>query len=226
MSRWGVASGGCKPEGAPRSAPMQCVENSIARARRAMSRWVVAPIRCTVGVKELTLKASGEARGKPPRGRGWLRSHTASPYEAGFDLREIAPLSRHNLPPPGVAPKECTGQRAGCRQGATATGDTSVPGPTDEASNLDIPGLRSGFRHERRGSLGNRCLRYFAECIGVNVGGSHMERSSPSMKSASVGGVIVLGRRESRLHGEGRQGLDASRVAMSGHMPVKSGATR
>jgi hypothetical protein len=53
-----------------------------------------------------------------------------------------------------------------------------------------------------------------------------MEMSSPSMKYASVGGVIVLGRRESRLHGEGRQGIDASRVDISGHMPVKSGATR
>jgi hypothetical protein len=32
-----------------------------------------------------------------------------------------------------------------------------------------------------------------------------MEMSSPSMKYASVGGVIVLRGRESRLHGEGRQ---------------------
>jgi hypothetical protein len=150
----------------------------------------------------------------------------ASPYEAGFDLREIAPLSRNNLPTPGVAPKECTGQRAGCLQGATETGYTSVPCPKDEASNLDIPCLRSGFRNERLGSFGNRCLRYFAECIGVNVGGSHMEMSNPSMKYASVGGVIVLGRRESRLHGEGRQGIDTLRVEISGHMPVKSGTTR
>jgi hypothetical protein len=42
----------------------------------------------------------------------------------------------------------------------------------------------------------------------MNVGGLHMEMSSPSMKYASVGGVIVLGGRESRLHGEGRQGID------------------
>jgi hypothetical protein len=48
-------------------------------------------------------------------------------------------------------------------------------------------------------------LNTSVEYIIVNVGGSHMEMSSPSMKYASVGGVIVLGRRESRLHGEGRQ---------------------
>jgi hypothetical protein len=53
-----------------------------------------------------------------------------------------------------------------------------------------------------------------------------MEMSSPSMKYASVGGVIVLGGRKSRLQGEGRQGIDISRVDISGHMPVKSGATR
>jgi hypothetical protein len=35
-----------------------------------------------------------------------------------------------------------------------------------------------------------------------------MEMSSPSMKYASVGGVIVLRGRESRLQGEGRQGMD------------------
>jgi hypothetical protein len=35
-----------------------------------------------------------------------------------------------------------------------------------------------------------------------------MEMSSPSMKYASVGGVIVLGARESRVQGEGRQGID------------------
>jgi hypothetical protein len=46
------------------------------------------------------------------------------------------------------------------------------------------------------------------------------------MKRVSVGGVIVLGARESRVHGEGRQGIDVPRVDISGHMPVKSGATR
>jgi hypothetical protein len=39
----------------------------------------------------------------------------------------------------------------------------------------------------------------------MNVGGWHVEMSSPSMKRVSVGGVIVLGGRESRPHGEGRQ---------------------
>jgi hypothetical protein len=50
-------------------------------------------------------------------------------------------------------------------------------------------------------------LRASAEYIMVNVGGSGMNAkvSSPPMTYQSVGGVIVLGGRESRLHGEGRQ---------------------
>jgi hypothetical protein len=44
----------------------------------------------------------------------------------------------------------------------------------------------------------------------VNVGGSRRDAkvSSPPMPAVSVGGVIVLGGRESRLQGEGRQEID------------------
>jgi hypothetical protein len=69
----------------------------------------------------------------------------------------------------------------------------------------EIPPDRPGFREERIGSEMSHHLNTSAEYIVVNVGGSHMEMSSPSMKYASVGGVIVLGARESRVHGEGRQ---------------------
>jgi hypothetical protein len=55
----------------------------------------------------------------------------------------------------------------------------------------------------------NRCLHHLVERISRNVGGSHMEMSSPSVKYASVGGAIVLSARESRARGEGRQGIDA-----------------
>jgi hypothetical protein len=73
----------------------------------------------------------------------------------------------------------------------------------------EIPPDRPGFREERIGSEMSHHLNTSAEYIVVNVGGSHMEMSSPSMKYASVGGVIVLGARESRVQGEGRQGIDA-----------------
>jgi hypothetical protein len=50
--------------------------------------------------------------------------------------------------------------------------------------------------------------------------------SSPPMPYQSVGGSIVVGARENRVHGEGGQGMNISRVEISDQMPVKSGATR
>jgi hypothetical protein len=180
---------------------------SMARIRRAMSLWVVAPTGCKGGVKKLTLKAIGEARGKLPRGRGWLRSNMASPYEACFDLREIAPLSRNNLPTHGVAPNGFTGQRAGCLLRSHRDWLHLCTSPKDEASNLNLPCLRSGFRKERLGSVGKRCLRYFVESLCVNVGGFYQDvkMSSPPMTDRSVGAVIVVGGWESQPQGEGRQ---------------------
>jgi hypothetical protein len=62
----------------------------------------------------------------------------------------------------------------------------------------------------RRGGLVYQCccLSCPVESISVNAGGSHMEGSSPPMKYASVGAAIVVRARESRVQGEGRQGID------------------
>jgi hypothetical protein len=75
------------------------------------------------------------------------------------------------------------------------------------------------------GCRGNRCLHHLVERIGVNVGGPCGEGSSPPVKRMSVGGVIVLGGRESRLQGEGRQGIDTPKVEINRHMLVNSGRT-
>jgi hypothetical protein len=69
----------------------------------------------------------------------------------------------------------------------------------------EVPSDRSGFRKERIGSLISHHLHASVEYIIVNVGGPCGEGSRPPMKRMGVGGAIVLGRRESRLHGEGRQ---------------------
>jgi hypothetical protein len=62
------------------------------------------------------------------------------------------------------------------------------------------------------GCSGNRHLNYLVEFIFVNVGGSYRDAKASSlpMSDVSVGGVIVLGTRESRVHGEGRQGINVS----------------
>jgi hypothetical protein len=86
--------------------------------------------------------------------------------------------------------------------------DTS---PTRAKGQPDLPSHRSGYRDERDGSLISDHLQAFAEYIMVNVGGPCGEGCRPPMKRMGVGGAIVLGGRESRPRGEGRQGIDALR---------------
>jgi hypothetical protein len=50
---------------------------------------------CSVPVSSMPLKGSGEARGKPPVCRAWLRDRMVSSNEAGLDLRGMPPLSQH-----------------------------------------------------------------------------------------------------------------------------------
>ena len=76
----------------------------------------------------------------------------------------------------------------------------------------DLPHVRSGFRKERIGLIISPRLRVSAEYIVVNVGGPYVEGSSPPMKHVGVGGPIVVGGRESRLHGEGGQGINVRRT--------------
>jgi hypothetical protein len=56
------------------------------------------------------------------------------------------------------------------------------------------------------GLIDNRHLNNLAKSISVNVGGFYQDDkvSSPPMTDRSVGGVIVVGVRESRIQGEGR----------------------
>jgi hypothetical protein len=69
-----------------------------------------------------------------------------------------------------------------------------------------------GWDSAERGWGQSHRLHGSVEFIDGNVGGSRGERCCPSMKLVSVGGVIVLGARESRVQGEGRQGIDVLKV--------------
>jgi hypothetical protein len=80
-----------------------------------------------------------------------------------------------------------------------------LPAKKDVRGEPVLPSDRSGFRDERHGSGISHHLNTSVECIMVNVGGSCGEGCSPPVKRMGVGGVIVLGGRESRPHGEGRQ---------------------
>jgi hypothetical protein len=127
-------------------------------------------------------------RGKLPRGRAWLRDGMATEKEAGFNLRENSPLARNILPHPEMS----TGVYGPANEPQGYRGWLHfVTSPKDDMGYLRLPHIRSGYREEREW-LRNRCLHHLVERISVNVGGSHMEMSSPSMKYASVGGSIVV----------------------------------
>jgi hypothetical protein len=48
----------------------------------------------SVLVSSMPLKGIGEARGKPPRRRAWLRDHMVSSHEVDFNLRGTSPLAQ------------------------------------------------------------------------------------------------------------------------------------
>ena len=85
------------------------------------------------------------------------------------------------------------------------------PSPKDVRDKLVIPPDWLGYRKERDWLGENRHLNDLVESTAMNVGGFGMDVkvSSPPMTSQSVGGVIVVGVRESRAQGEGGQGIDA-----------------
>jgi hypothetical protein len=176
--------------------------------RQAMSRWAVAPGGCKPGVKELALKGTREARCKPPRCGAWLRKHMVSKRRnerpTGKGTPASIPCTMGRRPHPMVLelPKD------------DRSWSLTITSTKDISGKPELPADRSGFRDERLGTDISSHLTASVEYIVVNVGGLGMDAkvSSPPMTYQSVGGVIVLGGRESRLHGEGRQGIDIRRT--------------
>ena len=134
-----------------------------------------------------------------------------SSNKAGFDLRENSPLSRNILHSCGMKDHGNTGQRTSRKVFMIPTDYrgwlficTSPKVSTDNLIySVDVrDSAKSGLGH-----CDNRHLNDLAESISMNVGGSqqNVKASSPPMLAGSVGGVIVLGARESRVQGEGGQ---------------------
>jgi len=152
-----------------------------------------------------------------------------SPTEASFDLRERYPLSRNILHSWELIAPTTTGQRTNQRLEPFAEGyrEWCVTSLQVSGGYLTyLPDVRDTAK-SGMGRAGNRRLHYLAESICVNVGGlrRNAKTSSPSISSVSVGGSIVLGARESRVQGEGSQGVNASRVE-SKHEPEESRTRR
>ena len=83
-----------------------------------------------------------------------------------------------------------------------------VPAQRMSGVNWVLPPDRSGYREERDGSGISHHLNTFAESIIMNVGGPSVEECGPPVKPMGVGAAIVVGARESRVQGEGPQGID------------------
>src|SRR2546428_1754749 len=137
-----------------------------------------------------------------------------SPNKASLDLREIFPLSRNILHTSGMKAHRNTGQRTNQKIVISSTGyrDWSFC-PTSLKASASYLNYLADVRDSAKsglGRMGNRHLRYLVESISVNVGGSQQnaKTSSPPMSAESVGGVIVVGARESRVQGEGHQGIN------------------
>jgi len=190
-----------------------------------MSRWGVALAGCKARVKQLPLKGNGETRGRPSRCRAWLRGNRVSATEADFDLREIRPLPRNILPICGVEDHGTTGQRANLKLGVLATGCRGwlvLPtSPKVSTANLIYSVDARDTAKSGIGHLDNRHLHYLAESFSVNVGGSHQngKASSRPRSAESVGGVIVVGARESRAHGEGHQEFNVPLYSLTATVP-------
>jgi hypothetical protein len=129
--------------------------------RQAMSRWAVASRGCTLEVKELALKGTGEARGKPPRRRAWLRTHMVSQRSGERPTGKSPPASR-SCP---------TGQRPHPLVFPPLENDRNWrPFPasaTDVRGQPDLPSHRSGYREERDGSIYKpppKCFRRVHQC--------------------------------------------------------------
>ena len=82
--------------------PLQCAMKLIdgmGGNPRGLYQGAHEPLGLSVGmtlcrVSSMPLKGTGAARGKPPRGRAWLRNRMVSSHEVGFNLRGSGPLSQ------------------------------------------------------------------------------------------------------------------------------------
>ena len=149
-----------------------------------------------------------------------------SANEADFNLRETPPLPHNIL----HSPAWNTGLIWGSErepQHCPFCGPSEVcyrPLQTKRKSEVNLVTLWP-FGKPRRadGLYANRHLNGLVEFIFVNVGGLHGELSSPAMKRVSVGGVIGLGARESRVHGEGAGQSNTRVMATSLHSEADEG---
>jgi hypothetical protein len=131
-----------------------------------------------------------------------------SANKAGFDLREMDPLSRNILHSQDLQTLVVTGRRTDQKISTGHRGWLfASTSPKDSAEYLIYPADGRDSAKSGLGHCATRHLNYLVASISVNVGGSYQnaKESSPLMSGKSVGGPIVVRGWKSPLHGEGGQ---------------------
>jgi hypothetical protein len=153
--------------------------------------WSVAVMGCSITVKELLLKCTCEVRTRPPRCRAWQRDGMANSNEAGFNLREMDPLSRNILDSWEINAPTDAGQHTSLSYRDWLSLCTS---PKDDSGYPVYPESVWKPSERRRVVNFNRRLNHPAEFIAGNVGDPHrnVKASSLPMVGVGVGGLIVV----------------------------------
>jgi len=174
---------------------------------------------------------------KFPRGQAWLRGRRASPTQAVGPTANACPISREAMPRSLRRGKVATFPRWGVAN--ESRGHRRRP-PTDETAlrilavqslpqvNLTYPADVRDSAKSGWGPVGNCRLNDLAESTRMNRRGPRREdkASSRPRPVLGVGAVIVVGGRESRPQGEGRQVMDVSPTPGTHDIPGRWGKWR
>jgi hypothetical protein len=136
-----------------------------------------------------------------------------SPNEVDCDLRESPPRSRNTLPTCEVVAHGATGPRTTPVQEYRA-GVPYFPLPKDGNGHRHYPLPVRDTAKRGMGRTGNHHLNSLVESVWLNVGSASADAkvSRPPRRQRRGGGGVVLGARESRVQGEGRQFVGTSGV--------------
>ena len=162
-----------------------------------------------------------EVRGRPLRGRAWLRSNMVSSNKVDSTYGKTRPCHVitylhvrlvHMSTEQQMNPEIASGSKD-CRCWLFKRISTKV-----EASHLSYLASIWDTAKSGMGCSDDHHLNYFAESINVNVGDSQQNAkvSSPPLSGVRVGATIVVRARENRVHGEGSQFVENSQAKVSG----------
>jgi hypothetical protein len=152
--------------------------------------------------------------------RGLAKEAQGESHEAVQDLRVSLPRAPVGRSQATTLRNDATRGTANEPNGCCRSTGLSQPGSSsghDSDRPPDLPCRRSGFRRERMGSSRSRRLNDSVESTVRNLRGPGplAKASSPLIADQGVGAAIVVGGRESRPQGEGRQSVGSTKAEVA-----------